>query len=136
MTTDMKTKLKTVKKAKVQSPLEKANKAKNYRLKSKYGITLEIYNQMLAAQKGVCALCEQPPKNKALSVDHLHKKDAKGKQVKGDASLVRGLLCFYCNHKIIGSLERRKKVSVYTLMGNLIEYCLRNVMHGLEISDG
>lgn len=61
------------------------DKVKGYGLK-KYGITIEQYNLMLAAQNGVCAICKQPEKNKNLSVDHNH---ATGK--------VRALLCEHCN---------------------------------------
>jgi len=52
-----------------------------------YGITLEIYNQMLKAQGGVCAIChKEDSKGNHLSVDHDH---STGK--------VRGLLCGRCN---------------------------------------
>lgn len=58
----------------------------------KFGLTVEIYNNMLKAQNHVCAICEKPEmtkrnnKIKQLSVDHCH---ATGK--------VRGLLCTKCN---------------------------------------
>lgn len=62
----------------------------NYR--KKYGITLERYDEMLAAQGGVCAICAQPEQRKEtanLAVDHCH---ATGE--------VRGLLCSNCNRAI------------------------------------
>jgi hypothetical protein len=46
---------------------------------------------MLAAQDGVCAICRRPPKTKRLEVDHDHK-----------SGLVRGLLCWRCNHRVLG----------------------------------
>lgn len=58
----------------------------------KYGITLEIYNQMLKSQNFVCKICKQPEasllnnKPKPLAVDHCHK-----------TNKVRGLLCSNCN---------------------------------------
>jgi Recombination endonuclease VII len=56
-------------------------------LKSKYGITLEQFNQMLLDQGGVCALCNQAPASgKCLHVDHCHQ-----------TGRVRGLLCHQCN---------------------------------------
>ena len=69
-------------------------KARNNDLKKKYGITLEQYEQMLADQGGVCAICGNPEpvwdkkvnRLRALSVDHCH---TTGK--------VRGLLCTGCN---------------------------------------
>lgn len=60
-----------------------------------YGITIEIYDQMLADQNGVCAICLEAEKIKAgdkvrrLAVDHYD--DASGKPI------VRGLLCYECN---------------------------------------
>ena len=60
-----------------------------------YGISLDDYKRMHAAQNGVCAICSQPEravangKVKFLSVDHDH----------ADGS-VRGLLCSNCNHTL------------------------------------
>ena len=63
------------------------------KLKNKYGVTLEQYDAMLAAQGGVCAICgTSEPKGKrgafgpTFSVDHCH---TTGK--------IRGLLCGLCN---------------------------------------
>lgn len=54
---------------------------------ARYGITPGQYDEMLAAQNGVCRLCERPcPSGKRLAVDHDH-----------DTGVVRGLLCFPCN---------------------------------------
>ena len=56
-------------------------------LKRKYGITLDIYNDMLKNQKGVCKICKQLCKSgKVLAVDHCHQ-----------TGKVRGLLCATCN---------------------------------------
>ncbi len=62
--------------------------------KKTYGITLENYNEMLAKQNNVCAVCKQPEvilhnitkKPKRLAIDHDHK-----------TGQVRGLLCHRCN---------------------------------------
>lgn len=60
------------------------------KLKERYGITLEEYDNMLKEQGGGCKICGSPdPKRKGskhLVVDHCH---ATGK--------VRGLLCYRCN---------------------------------------
>lgn len=61
---------------------------------AKFGMTLEDYGFMLKTQKGVCAVCLQPPKNNSLAVDHDH---ATGH--------VRGLLCSPCNRHL-GYYER------------------------------
>lgn len=52
-----------------------------------FRITPEDYSRMVAAQKGVCAICGLPEHtNRRLAVDHNH---ATGE--------VRGLLCSFCN---------------------------------------
>lgn len=68
---------------------------RNWKLKSKYGITLEQYNDLLKKQNGVCAIClsleTRTYKNKnivveSLCVDHDH-----------ETGKIRGLLCHKCN---------------------------------------
>lgn len=51
-----------------------------------YGITPAIYEAMLEAQGGVCAICGDLPGDRELAVDHDHETGA-----------VRGLLCTRCN---------------------------------------
>lgn len=66
---------------------------KDYHLKRKYGISQEEYDAMLINQNGGCALCDRTPEEEGrqLAVDHDH---TTGK--------VRGLLCWWCNHKTLG----------------------------------
>ena len=60
-----------------------------------HGITGKIFNEMLKAQSGVCAICERPEtvtrKGKLwpLSIDHDHK-----------TGKIRGLLCCNCNQAL------------------------------------
>ena len=56
-----------------------------------YGLSLEAYQELLAQQGGVCAICGSPPGKRALAVDHDH--------VTGE---VRALLCTRCNVGIGG----------------------------------
>ena len=51
-----------------------------------YGLSEEQYRRLLAAQKGVCAICKRPPQRRALCVDHCRV-----------TKRVRGLLCNNCN---------------------------------------
>jgi hypothetical protein len=53
---------------------------------SRYGITLEEYAAMFAAQDGRCAVCRTPGGVRRLSVDHHHQ-----------TGQVRELLCGKCN---------------------------------------
>ncbi len=61
------------------------NKLENWRLKSRYGITLEQYEQLFNLQGGRCAICDRETDH-TLHVDHCH-----------ETGLVRGLLCGSCN---------------------------------------
>ncbi len=49
------------------------------------------YDELLALQNGVCALCLRPPKEggRKLNIDHDHK-----------SLELRGLLCFKCNRAL------------------------------------
>jgi hypothetical protein len=74
-------------------PEEKDGQRERQFLK-KYGITVAEYDQMLKAQDGVCARCQQLPTGPLrLAVDHCHK-----------TGRVRGLLCGPCN-TYLGRLE-------------------------------
>jgi hypothetical protein len=86
--------------------MDKLSRRDKYLMK-KYGILEADYLATLKEQKNRCAICKE--KRKTLCQDHLHKKDLKGKQIKGDRSLNRGLLCFLCNKKLVGMLERMYK---------------------------
>lgn len=62
---------------------------RNMFLKKRYGITLQIYNEMLGKQYHVCNICNQPELNRKLSVDHDHK-----------TGKIRALLCSRCNRAL------------------------------------
>lgn len=65
-----------------------------YNLMSNYGITQEQYEKMLSGQGGGCAICDRPPGNRRLAVDHDHK-CCPGTKTCG--MCIRGLLCTTCN---------------------------------------
>lgn len=77
-------------------------------LLTNYGITIEQYDEMLAAQDGRCAICRRPetkrgPKGgtRRLSVDHVH----------DGTQRVRGLLCLSCNSGLANFLESTEVLS-------------------------
>lgn len=80
-------------------------------LKKSFGLTINEYDIMFEAQKGVCATCgkEETAKNQygvvRLAVDHNHK-----------TGKIRGLLCARCNRSI-GLLNE----DISTLL-NIIRY--------------
>lgn len=64
--------------------VKRNNKAQN--LRKKYGLSLEVYEELLDAQGGVCLICGAAPDPLSLAVDHCH-----------DSTEIRGLLCNPCN---------------------------------------
>lgn len=64
-------------------------KARDYKLRQRYGIGLEEYKEMLANQGGLCAIC-RGKRSYPLDVDHDHK-----------TGKIRGLLCKMCNHRLL-----------------------------------
>lgn len=64
--------------------LRDSGDAERYR---KYGLSVTGYQNLLAQQNGVCAICREP--GRELCVDHCHRTDR-----------VRALLCNGCNSAI------------------------------------
>lgn len=70
------------------------DRAYGYRLRAKFGISIEQYLAMLRAQDSRCAICRTPQgEHVRLALDHCH---ASGK--------LRALLCSRCN-TTLGSVE-------------------------------
>ena len=82
---------------------QKARKRDAY-LQRTYGITAAQYAAMLRMQWNRCAICGKKPTNRRLHVDHDHR-----------SSVVRGLLCFYCNKFIVArhSVDTARKLLAY-----------------------
>jgi hypothetical protein len=77
-------------------PEKARSKARRINLRRNYGITMEQYEMMYAAQEGLCAICgreETSARFTYLAIDHCHHT--------GD---IRGLLCSRCNI-VIGQME-------------------------------
>lgn len=79
-------------------------KTRGARLKKRYGITNDDYDNMVSLQEGKCAICKLTP-NGQLVVDHNH-----------STNKVRELLCDKCN-QAIGLM----KESIDTLL-SAVEY--------------
>lgn len=63
-------------------------------LRRVYGIALEEYKAILAAQGHRCPVCLKPLSGLSNPVDHDHK-----------TGVVRGILCTYCNRRRLGQLR-------------------------------
>ena len=93
---------------------------RSYGLKHHYGISREIYNLMLAAQNGVCAVCKQT-RNRARvlgvvsgasSVDHNH-----------ETNNIRGLLCIAM--QLYGSVNAERAIGISCLPASNISQACR-----------
>lgn len=80
-------------------------------LKSQYGITPEIYQELLDKQGGGCAICGRTieQEKRHLAIDHDH-----------TTGEIFGLLCWRCNQRLIAEVrdaELFKRASVYLTQG-------------------
>jgi hypothetical protein len=111
---------KLVRKKRAQYAREyRANNPTMYRdqhLQRSFGITSAQYQELLASQNGVCAICGEGEKNiehkgsgamTNLAVDHCHK-----------TGIIRGILCISCNRALGGfkdSPELLQKAAQYVI---------------------
>lgn len=65
----------------------------------KFGLTRDSYLDIFRKQGGCCAICNRTPDKitprRNLAVDHNHK-----------TGRIRGLLCYRCNHVLLGRIFR------------------------------
>ena len=87
-------------------------KVRDYRLRTKYGITLEHYNEMLSDQGGKCVVCgaTKEENKKGLAVDHCH-----------ETGNVRALLCGNCNCAL-GFIKENSEIA-RSLADYIDNYC-------------
>lgn len=71
----------------------RASTGRSRHLMDTYGITEDQYEYLLTKQQNRCIICDkhQSELKKRLAVDHNHK-----------TGEIRGLLCDYCNYRVIG----------------------------------
>ncbi len=77
-----------------------------------YGITEDIFRQMMKAQKNLCPICKEKCTENSFCIDHCH-----------TTNLVRGLLCGHCN-KMLGN--SKDNIQIFK---NAIKY-LTGLNHG------
>jgi len=88
----------------VTNPKKYKRDQKNRYLKSRYGITIDRYDEMYEQQDGKCAICKAEDEGR-FAVDHCH-----------NTGKVRGLLCRSCN---LGIGQLKDDIEVLT---NAITY--------------
>lgn len=67
----------------------------------RYGITAEEWLAFVAAQGWMCPICEKRPN--LWNTDHEHVPGWKNMPPERRKKFVRGVLCWFCNHKIVRS---------------------------------
>lgn len=91
---------------------EKAKQTdRNARLKHVFGITEDMFEELLAKQKDCCAIClkHKSDHKTKFHIDHNHK-----------TREIRGLLCNFCNRRVIGrhtNADLFERASVYLRQG-------------------
>jgi hypothetical protein len=68
----------------------------------KYGLDVALWGAIARRQKGVCAVCGVLPESKMLQIDHEHRRGYANLSDEERRSWVRGLLCPYDNHYVVG----------------------------------
>lgn len=101
--------------------------AASQRLYMKYGISLEEFNEMLAAQGNVCAICKRPPAGKRQHTDHDHKFDrVKVKRVRvGDMWVASATLP---NGIEVASAVRNKAEAVAEVKSAIKRHSIRGIV--------
>lgn len=94
---------------------ENKKEIEDYRLKYQYGITLEERDSLLKKQNYKCAICGKPEREnkRKLSIDHNH-----------HTSYIRGLLCNYCNGRLLKYLCDNKDRAIGLV--NYLQQALKN----------
>jgi hypothetical protein len=88
-----------------------AERAKDLRLRTIYQMTLEQHNAKREEQGNKCAICGRDFSKFQAYQDHSHDCCAR-KKGRYCGKCNRALLCFICNKKVIGSIERWEKLGV------------------------
>lgn len=96
----------------------KKDKARDYKLRSRYGITLAEYNKMFKKQGYKCAICRKKwnKRQKRFAVDHNH-----------HTKYIRGILCTYCNSKLLKYLRDDKNKAL-----GVIKYLTKALKDDIE----
>jgi hypothetical protein len=79
----------------------------------RYGLSLDEWKALFKKQKGLCLICAEP---RRLVIDHYHVKGWKNMPPEKRKLYVRGLLCTWCNYRVV-----RKGVTILKLE-NAVKY--------------
>jgi hypothetical protein len=80
----------------------------------KYGLSLQDWQEMYNLQDGKCFICEREMERPC--VDHFHIRNWRHMKAEKRKLYVRGLLCVYCNRRLLGrgmNLQRARRIVIY-----------------------
>jgi hypothetical protein len=77
-----------------------------------YGIGLADWERMFNAQQGLCAICKQRQRMRALAVDHDHKIGPEGSDPALLRESVRGLICLRCNSQVLDAVRHNAEFAL------------------------
>lgn len=92
-----------------------------------YGLTLHDIALMWDKQQGLCPICEAKLETKRWVIEHRHIKGFKGLPAALKAKYFRGLVCNWCNHRVLSMCERAGWRRVYNVVSYLFD---RTVLGG------
>lgn len=80
----------------------------------KYGITARDWTELYLAQRGRCPICRRMFSDKVRPVvDHLHVIRYKRRSPEEKRMYIRGLLCQYCNYRLLpNAMTRQRAVNI------------------------
>lgn len=82
----------------------------------KYGLNLEDWEKIAVAQSRVCYICQRLPDVGRLAIDHEHVRGWKKMPPEKRKLYVRGLLCTYCNFRLLSkgiTLAKARRIAKY-----------------------
>ncbi len=93
---------------------------RHYSITKTFGIDPQVYENLLAAQSGLCAVCKQPPGVKGLHLDHNHQ-----------TLEVRALLCNRCNATLGLFNENHNHLNALAEYAKTDGRCITTRCHGI-----
>jgi hypothetical protein len=116
--------------------LTKEDKAREARLRRKYGIGIEDYERRLKQQGGVCGICKKPPKTTRLHVDHDHRGNKiRIRTTRGDGEWIAQAESFFGVTTVYGKSKQeareraRQVLMALTVRGLLCPFCNRGLRY-------
>jgi hypothetical protein len=96
----------------------KKDRAFAARLKRRYGLTVDAFQALWEGQGGRCPICDKKLRRGrgGAGVDHDHRLVGRRSTEQDRAAAVRGILCSFCNYRVVGAMERAGRDRVFAAL--------------------